>query len=209
MTLRRRALFASAGGLGVILLGFIFAISSFISVSSSQSKINGLLTPATQMTDSLLLAQAAASGDLADYVLTGDEAALASHQSAISTTNVMITNLLDTFGEEDPALVALVEKSASAQRAWISEDAEPTLVAMADGKQPKASRLTNKEKALTTYDAMISATVALQDEIEIQRQEASDSVASSARTLGTLLILGGLLLVAGFIGYFIYFCHTF
>jgi len=205
VTLRRRALFASAGGLGVILLGFIFAISTFISVSSSQSKINGLLTPATQMTDSLLLAQAAASGDLADYVLTGDEAALASHQSAISTTNVMITNLLDTFGEEDPALVALVEKSASAQRAWISEDAEPTLVAMADGKQPKASRLTNKEKALTTYDAMISATVALQDEIEIQRQEASDSVASSARTLGTLLILGGLLLVAGFIGYFIYF----
>ena len=108
MTLRRRALFASAGGLGVILLGFIFAISTFISVSSSQSEINGLLTPATQMTDSLLLAQAAASGDLADYVLTGDEAALASHQSAISTTNVMITNLLDTFGEEDPALVALV-----------------------------------------------------------------------------------------------------
>ena len=96
------------------------------------------------MTDSLLLAQAAASGDLADYVLTGDEAALASHQSAISTTNVMITNLLDTFGEEDPALVALVEKSASAQRAWVSDDAEPTLVAMADGKQPKASRLTNK-----------------------------------------------------------------
>ena len=205
MTLRRRAFFASAGGLGVILLGFIFAISTFISVSSSQSKINGLLTPAAQMTNSLLLAQTAASGDLADYVLTSDEAALASQQSAISTTNVMITNLLDTFGEENPALVALVEKSASAQRAWISEDAEPTLVAMADGKQPKASRLTNKAKARAAYDVMISATVGLQDEIELQRQEASDSVASSARTLGTLLILGGLLLVAGFIGYFIYF----
>jgi len=203
--LRRRALFASAGGLGIILLGFIFAISTFISVSGSQSKINDLLAPAAQMADSLLLAQTAASGDLADYVLTGDEAPLASHQSAISTTNVMSTNLFDVLANEDPSLIALVEKSASTQRAWISDDAEPTLTAMADGKQPKAGRLTNKVKAWASYDAMISATIALQDEIELQRQEASDAVAGSARTLGLLLILGGLLLVAGFIGYFIYF----
>jgi sigma-B regulation protein RsbU (phosphoserine phosphatase) len=205
VTLRRRALFASAGGLGIILLGFIFAISTFISVSGSQSKINDLLAPAAQMADSLLLAQTAASGDLADYVLTGDEAPLASHQSAISTTNVMSTNLFDVLANEDPSLIALVEKSASTQRAWISDDAEPTLTAMADGKQPKAGRLTNKVKAWASYDAMISATIALQDEIELQRQEASDAVAGSARTLGLLLILGGLLLVAGFIGYFIYF----
>lgn len=157
------------------------------------------------MADSLLLAQTTASGDLSHYVLTGDEAPLASHQSAISTTNVMTSNLRDVFGDEDPALAALVDRSASTQRAWVSADAEPTMVAMADGKQPRASRMTNKIKAWTSYDAMISATTALQDEIQVQLQDASDAVARSARMLGTLLILGGLVLISGLIGYFIYF----
>jgi serine phosphatase RsbU (regulator of sigma subunit)/CHASE3 domain sensor protein len=205
MTLRRRALFASSAGLGVILLGFILVITTFVSVSSSQSKLNDLLSPAAQMANSLLLGQTAASGDLADYVLTGNETPLAGYQSAISTTNVMTDNLLNLLGNDYPALTALVEASASAQRAWVSADAEPTLEAMADGKQPKAGRVTNKARAWSTFDSMISATNALQDEIEIQRAEVSNGLAGSARMLGVLLIVGGLLLVAGFVSYFIYF----
>jgi serine phosphatase RsbU (regulator of sigma subunit) len=205
MTLRRRALIATGAGLGVILLGFIVVITTFVSVSSSQSKINDLLTPAGQMANSLLLAQTAASGDLSDYVLTGKEAPLASHQSSISTTNVMTSNLIDLLGTDHPALTALVEESASTQRAWVSADAEPTLVAMADGKQPKASRITNKSKAWSTFDSMIAATTALQTEIEVQRAQAGDGVAGSARMLGALITLGGLLLIASFIAYFIYF----
>ncbi len=205
MTLRRRTLIASSAGLGLILLGFILVITTFISVSGSQSKLNDLLTPASQMADSLLLAQTAASGDLADYVLTGNEAPLASHQSAIATTNAMTGNLLDLLGTEHPALTALVEESASTQRAWVSADAEPTLVAIADGNQPKASRITNKARAWASFDSMILATAALQAEIEVQRADASDGVAGSARRLGMLIILGGLLLIAGFIAYFIYF----
>lgn len=205
MTLRRRALTASSAGLGVILLGFILVITTFVSVSGSQSKLNDLLSPAAQLANSLLLAQTAASGDLADYVLTGNEVPLAGHQSAISTTNVMTSNLLDLFGTDHPALSALVEGSASAQRAWVSADAEPTLVAMADGKQPKASRVTNKAKAWSSFDSMIAATTTLQAEIEVQRAQASDGVAGSARMLGALLLLGGTLLIAGFIAYFVYF----
>ncbi len=205
MTLRRRALIASGTGLGVILLGFILVITTFVSVSGSQSKINDLLTPAAQMANSLLLAQTAASGDLADYVLTGNETPLAGHQSAISTTKVMTDNLLSLLGTDHPALTALAEESASTQRAWVSADAEPTLVAMADGKQPKASRITNKAKAWASYDSMIAATTTLQTEIEVQRAQASNGVAGSARMLGALIILGGLLLIAGFIAYFIYF----
>jgi len=205
MTLRRRALFASSVGLSLILLGFISVITSFISVSGSQSKIENLLTPAAAMANSLLLAQTAASGDLADYVLTGNETPLAGHQSAISTTNVMTDNLVKLFGPDHLALAALVEESASNQRAWVSADAEPTLVAMADGKQPKASRVTNREKAWATFDSMIAATTALQAEIDVQRKQAGDGVAGNARMLGTLLIFGGLLLIAGFIAYFIYF----
>lgn len=205
MTLRRRALFASSAGLGVILLGFILVITTFVSVSSSQSKINDLLSPASQMANSLLLAQTAASGDLADYVLTGNETPLAGYQSAISTTSVMTDNLVNIFGTDYPELTALVEGSVSTQRAWVSADAEPTLVAMADGKQPKAGRITNKAKAWSTFDAMIAATNSLQAEIEVQRAEATDGVAGSARMLSALIILGGLLLVAGFISYFIYF----
>jgi serine phosphatase RsbU (regulator of sigma subunit)/CHASE3 domain sensor protein len=205
MTLRRRALIASGTGLGVILLGFILVIATFVSVSSSQSRINDLLTPAAQMANSLLLGQTAASGDLSDYVLTGNESPLAGYQSAISTTNVMTDNLLNLLGTENPELTALVEASTSAQRAWVSADAEPTLEAMADGKQPKAGRVTNKARAWSTFDSMITATTALQSEIESQRTAVGNGLAGSARTLGLLLILGGLLLVAGFVAYFIYF----
>jgi serine phosphatase RsbU (regulator of sigma subunit)/CHASE3 domain sensor protein len=205
MTLRRRALIASATGLGVILLGFILVIITFVSVSSSQSKLNDLLSPAAQMANSLLLGQTAASGHLSDYVLTESDAALAGYQSAISTTNVMADNLLNLLGTDNPELTALVEASLSTQSAWFSADAEPTLVAMADGKQSRAARITNKALAWSTFDSMIVATTALQSEIEIRRTEASDGLAGSARVRGVLLILGGLLLIAGFVAYFIYF----
>jgi serine phosphatase RsbU (regulator of sigma subunit)/CHASE3 domain sensor protein len=205
MTLRRRALIASGTGLGVILLGIILVITTFVSVSSTQSKLNDLLSPAEQMANSLLLGQTAASGDLSDYVLTGDETPLAGYQSSISTANVMIDNLFELLGDDYPELTALVESSASAQRAWVSADAEPTLEAMADAKQARAARITNKARAWSTFDSMIAATTALQNEIDAQQTQTGNDLAGSARTLGFLLILGGLLLVAGFVSYFIYF----
>lgn len=205
MSLRRRVLIASGTGLGVIILGFIIAISGFLSVASTQGRITDTLTPAGQMADSLLLAQTGASGDLSDYVLTGADTAIASHQSAISTSEAMLGSLMDTFANEDPAFLALVDAAASAQRAWFSADAQPTLEAMAEGKVPKAGRITNKKKARDSYDSMIAATTALQTEIELQRSTEVDSLSSAARTLGIYMFISGILLILGFIGYFIYF----
>ncbi len=205
MTLRRRVLIASGSALGVVLLGFIIVLVQFGAVSSSQDRLDTVLTPAAQLADSLALAQTSASGDLSDYILTGSEEALASYQSAISTTGSMESSLIALFGENDPALIALVESSAAAQRAWVSADAQPALDAMADGNTAKAARITNKKKAWNTYDSMLLATTALQTEIEVQRADSVNSVAGSARTLGIFLVLGGLILLAGFIGYFVYF----
>lgn len=205
MTLRRRVLIASGSALGIVVLGFIIVLVQFGSVSGSQSRLDNVLSPAAQLADSLILAQTSASGDLSDYVLTGSEEALASYQSSLSTTSSLESSLISLFGESDPALIALVESSAAAQRAWLSADAQPTLDAMADGNSAKAGRITNKKKAWSTYDSMILATGALQAEIETQRAATVNSVSSSARTLGFFLILGGVILLAGFIAYFIYF----
>lgn len=205
MTLRRRVLIASGSALGVVLLGFIIVLVQFSSVSNSQDRLDNVLSPASQLADSLILAQTAASGDLSDYILTGSEEALASYQSAIATTSSLEGSLIDIFGEGDQALIALVEASAAAQRAWVSADAQPALDAMADGNTAKAARVTNKKKAWNTYDSMILATSALQSEIENQRAMSASSLSSSARTLGLFLILGGLILLAGFIAYFVYF----
>lgn len=205
MTLRRRVLIASGSALGVVLLGFIIVIAQFGSVSSSQSRLDTVLSPAAQLADSLILAQTSASGDLSDYILTGSEEALASYQSSLSTTSSLEKSLIALFTDSDPALIALIEGSAAAQRAWVSADAQPALDAMADGNSAKAARITNKAKAWATYDSMILATSALQTEIETQRVSAVNSVSSSARTLGFFLILGGLILLAGFISYFVYF----
>lgn len=205
MTLRRRVLIASGAALGFIVIGFILVLVQFSTVSSTQGRIDDLLTPASQMTDSLLLAQTSASGDLSDYLLTGSDDALASYQSSISSTASLEGALIELFGDGEPALVALVESSSAAQRAWISTDAEPALVAMADGNTAKAARISNKKKAWNSYDAMIAATNALKAEIEVQRAAGVAGVSSSARTLGILLILGGLILLSGFIAYFIFF----
>lgn len=205
MTLRRRVLIASGAALGFIVVGFILVLIQFASVSSSQARIDALLTPATQMTDSLILAQTSASGDLSDYILTGSDEALASYQSSISSTTSLESALIELFGESEPAFVALVESSSAAQRAWVSTDAQPALDAMADGNTAKAARITNKKKAWNSYDAMIAATTALQAEIEVQRTASVGAVSSSARVLGFLLIFGGLVLLAGFFAYFIFF----
>ncbi len=203
MTLRRRVLIGSGVGLGLILIGFLIVIFQFSSVSGKQNTLDTTLNPAAQMADSLLLAQTASSGDLSDYVLTGSEEALASYQSSISTTNSLSNSLVKILGEENPALIALVESAAAAERAWISADAQPTLDAMADGKTTKAARLTNKPRAWNTFDAMIDATSELQTEIEVQRANAVSDLAGSARTLGVFLILGGIALMGIFLAYFI------
>ncbi len=205
MTLRRRVLIASGSAFGVVLLGFIIVIIQFGSVSSSQTRLDNVLSPATQLADSLILAQTSASGDLSDYILTGSEEALASYQSSLSTTSSLESSLIALLGEGDPALTALVESSAAAQRAWVSADAQPALDAMADGNTAKAARITNRKKAGTTYDSMILASSALQVEIENQRATTVNAVSGSARTLGFFLILGGLILLGGFISYFIFF----
>ncbi len=205
MTLRRRVLIASGVALAFILFGFIIVLIQFSSVSNSQGRLDNLLAPAAQLSDSLILAQTAASGDLSDYILTGSDEALASHQSSISTTGSLNSSLVALFGEEEPELMALLENSAAAQRAWISADAQPALNAMADGRTARAARITNRTKAWNTYDSMILASSALQSEIETQRASAVSGVSGSARTLGLLLILGGIVLIAGFIAYFVYF----
>jgi CHASE3 domain sensor protein len=205
MTLRRRVLIASGAALGFILLGFIIVLIQFSSVSNSQGRVDNLLAPATQLSDSLLLAQTSASGDLSDYILTGSDEALASYQSSISTTGSLESSLVALFGEDEPALMALLENSSAAQRAWVSADAQPALDAMADGKTAKAARITNRAKAWNAYDSMILSSTALQTEIETQRANAVSGLSGSARALGFLLIFGGLLLIAGFIAYFVYF----
>ena len=196
MTLRRRVLIASGAALGFIVIGFILVLIQFSSVSGAQGRIDNLLTPATQITDTLILAQTSASGDLSDYILPGSDEALASYQSSISSTGSLESALIELFGEAEPALIALVESSSAAQRAWVSTDAQPALDAMADGNTAKAARITNKKKAWNSYDAMIAATNALKAELEVQRASGVDSVSGSARTLGILLIFGGLVLLA-------------
>lgn len=205
MSLRRRVLIAAGSTLVVVLLGFIIAIAQFGSVSNSQSRLDNILSPASQLADSLILAQTSASGDLSDYILTGSEKALASYQSSLSTTNSLESSLIALFGETDPELIALGERSAAAQRAWVSADAQPALEAMADGKSAKAARITSRDRAQTAFDSMILATGTLQAEIETQRTATANSLSGSARALGFFLVLGGLILVAGVILFFIFF----
>jgi sigma-B regulation protein RsbU (phosphoserine phosphatase) len=205
VTLRRRVLIASGSGFALILLGFVIVIIQFSSISNSQSRLDNVLLPASQLADSLILAQTSVSGDLSDYILTGSDEALASYQSSLSTTSSLESSLIGVLGDSDPALMALVESSTAAQRAWVSADAQPALDAMADGKSTKAARITNKIRASSAYDSMILATNTLQTEIENQRAATVNNVSGSARVLGFLLIFGGLVLLGGFIAYFVLF----
>jgi serine phosphatase RsbU (regulator of sigma subunit)/CHASE3 domain sensor protein len=152
------------------------------------AQLNERLIPAKDLADDLVLAQASASGDLSDYVLTGRERSLTAHEISLQQADSLIRALEATL-EGQPQLIAQLTGVRAAQQLWITNDAEPTLQAMANGNTREAARLTNRPRAWQSFDAMLASTNEFRETIELERRATESKVASFARSLGIWLLI--------------------
>jgi serine phosphatase RsbU (regulator of sigma subunit)/CHASE3 domain sensor protein len=187
LPLRRRLLlgFVAAAGL-ISLLALVVGLQYLLSFNGGL-RLQERLTPATELADSLITAQAAASGDLSDYVLTGRERALDAHITSMETTDSLIRALEATL-EGDPDLISRLTGVRAAQQVWVDNDVEPTLRFMERGDTSAAARATNRPRAWESFDEMIAATTEFRDTMENLRNDARDSTNSFSRQLGLWLV---------------------
>lgn len=193
--LRRRLFIGFVAIAGTLsLIGVIVGLQYLITYSGAV-RLQERLTPAAELADNLLLAQASASGDLSDYVLTDRNRARRAHQDSIENADALI-RLLEVTLDDDAALVGQLAGVRAAQQVWLNEDAAPTLELMEQGDESGAARATNRPQAWDSYDAMIAATTDFRDSIEVQRDSARDRVDSFARQLGWWLLFLALAMLA-------------
>jgi serine phosphatase RsbU (regulator of sigma subunit)/CHASE3 domain sensor protein len=195
LTLRRRLLLAFIAAVALIGVVALIVGVQFVLTFTGAVRLQERLTPATEMADGLITAQAAASGDLSDYVLTGRQRALDSYLASVAAADAAIRSLETTL-EEDASLEGLLVAVSAAQQTWLDDDAEPTLRAMQEGDRAKAARVTNRPRAWQSFDRMIASSTELRDDIAALRAQARSSTDSFARQLGLwLALLAGALLI--------------
>lgn len=188
LSLRTRLRYGFIGVGCVLLIIAIIVGAQYVFTYVGGSRLEGKLTPAAELTDTLLLAQSTASGDLSDYVLTDRKRSLAAHLDSVDQANSMIRALEATL-DGDSALLGQLAGVRVAQQVWLDEDAQPTIDAMEAGDTREAARLTNLPRAWDAFDAMVAATTDFRDEIESQRNQSRDRVNAFASQLGLWLAL--------------------
>lgn len=203
LSLRERLKYAFIGISAVLAIIAVVVGVQYTITYSGAVRLQERLTPAAELTDTLLLAQSAASGDLSDYVLTGRKRALNAHRDSVADAEAMI-RALDVTLQDDPALLGRLAGVTAAQQVWLTDDADPTIAAMDAGDSAEAARLTNLPMAWDSFDAMVAASLDLRDEIEASRAQARDRVNTFARSLGWWLLLLGVALLAVIAGALVY-----
>ena len=201
MTLRVRTMIASGVALGALFVMGVVVFVQFTVTSAGGQSIQDALSPASDATASLTLAQADASGALSDYIMLERARSLTSYRDSIAQA----TALLDQIGQMVPAdkveLQNLVAAARSTQEAWIASDAEPSVVAMLSGQQERAVRITNAKVAWNSYDAMTEASNQLAKAVNRTRDDASEVVSDFTVFLGVTLLVVGLLITLGLLAF--------
>ena len=188
LSLRRRLLVGFVAVVGIVsLVGLIVGIQYLVTFNGAL-RLQERLTPAAELADNLLLAQASASGDLSDYVLTDRKRALNAHLDSVSDADALIRALEVTLAE-DSVLIGQLAGVRAAQQVWINDDATPTLELMEAGNSRQAARATNRAKAWESYDSMIATTLDFRESIVDLRNQTRDRVDGFARQLGWWLLV--------------------
>lgn len=195
LPLRRRLFFGFVGAVGLIsILTLVVGLQYLLSFNGGL-RLQERLTPATELADSLITAQAAASGDLSDYVLTGRQRALDAHIASLETSDSLIRALEATL-EGDAELISRLAGVRAAQQVWVDNDVTPTLAFMEQGARSDAARATNRPRAWESFDDMIATTIDFRDTIEGLRDDAWSSTNAFARQLGLWLVFLAAVLLA-------------
>lgn len=201
MTLRNRAFVAAGVALAALAVMGAIVLVQYAATAVTNSALIGTISPAVDKSADLGLEQSNASGDLADYLMLQRPESLDSYRQTIGRATTLLEDLRRSLAD-DTELSDLVAAATSAQRVWIKTDAEPAISLMEAGKAVKARKQANTPEAWAAYDAMVESTNALHDTLNRRWVEASDALSGFTRTLGTTLLVVGVLVLLGFLLFF-------
>ena len=201
MTLRIRALLASGIALVALLVMGAVVFAQFTLTAAGGHAIQDALSPATDATAGLSLAQADASGSLSDFIMLERPRSLAGYRDSIAQATSLLDQLDAAIPDDEIELMSLLASARVSQDAWVATDAEPSIAAMVAGQQAKAVRITNAKAAWTAYDAMTAASTDLAKAVNRARNEAADAVRGFTAFLGLTLLVVGVLVLLGLLAF--------
>lgn len=190
-----RTLVASVVALVALVLMGIALFAQYGITAAVNIGIQEELSPVVDQTAELTLAQAHASGALADYIMLDRPASLDSYRQSIGRATTLLADI-GKIVADDPDLTALVAKARTTQRTWVRDDADPSIAYMEAGKPKRAMRQTGSDAAWAAYTAMTTASTDLHDGTNQARDTAIEAASAFTRLLGyTLLFVGACVLL--------------
>lgn len=202
MTLRTRTLVAAVVALGALALMAIVVIGQYTVTARTNVALQDSLSPAVDAAAELSLEQAMAGGALSDYVTLRRDESLDDYRQTIGRATTLLEELRTiTAGDEE--LSTLVRAALAAQREWVRVDADRVIDLMQSGKRVRAVRETNSPEAWAAFDAMVRASNDLHRAVNTARSDASAALVGFGRVLGTTLVAVGILVLLGFLLFYL------
>lgn len=202
MTLRLRVVIASGVAFAAIAIMVIVVLVQYAVTAAGSRALQEGLSPMSDASAALSLAQADASGALSDYVMLQRDRSLAAYRASIAQADALLGQLDQALPDGDvPELDALIATARTTQQAWLAADAEPTVVAMQAGQRDRAIRVTNARAAWKAYDEMTAASSALSRQVNRTREDVSSVVGTFTTTLGVSLLVIAVLVVLGLVAF--------
>lgn len=197
VTLRVRVVIvAIITALGLIGIGFVVYVQYTVTAKVAQA-VHDDLSPATDATAALSLAQANASANLSDFVFLDRNASLVAYRASIAQASALLDQIEATLPTTLPDLRGKVTAARAAQNAWAATDAEPTITLATSGKQSRAVRTTNSAEAWQTYQEMTKASTALNQAVNDERDTAAEALSVVNSLLGGTLVAIGVIILIG------------
>lgn len=197
MSLRRGLALVSLVSAGTVVVLVLVIAAQYLFTTSAQRSLFDVLAPAADDSAELVLTQTRASDALNDYIVTGDDQALAAFGSSMAQADELLGRLDSIIGTDLPDLDALFAAARKSQAEWLRVDAEPSTTLMADDKRLRAGRQTTSQESDSAYADMISASSDLNRAIDVTRSDAVAGVASFTTQLGVTLIVVGIVIAVG------------
>lgn len=197
MSLRRGLALVTLVSAGTVVVLVLVIAVQYLVTTSAQRSLFDVLAPAADDSAELVLTQTRASDALNDYIVTGDDQALATFGSSIAQADNLLDQLDAVIGADLPALETLFTAARQSQAEWMRIDAEPSTTLMADDKRLRAGRQTTNPESDSAYAAMIAASSDLNRAVDVTRADAVAGVAAFTTQLGVALIVVGIVIAAG------------
>lgn len=153
-----------------------------------------------QVTNALLTAYIDQEVGVSSYIVTQDEQFLEPYEEGRREAEAALDRLRGLFAEEDPELLAAVDRVEADAEEWRRTAAEPEIEATAAGRTAMAAAIVAAGTSIERFDTLRHGIEDLRAEIQVAQRSADQRLTSARRWINVALVVsftaGALLLLA-------------